>query len=88
MRTPSSISKIVQNLVISFLATCLLAAWPMSAEAKGNNGGHSSHSDIQITKHVDSASSKVSAKKGTPSKTFTNFGDIKGESTDKDHKDW
>lgn len=87
-RSPSSINKIVHNLVISFVAACLLAVWPMSAIAKGNNGGHVSHSDIQITKHPDTASSKISAKKGTGIKTHTNFGDIKGESTDKDHKDW
>ena len=37
------------------------------------------------TELTDEELSKVS---GGTFKAFANFGDIKGESTDKDHKDW
>ena len=87
MGTSSTINKIVHSLVISFCAACLLATWPMSAAAKGNNG-HVAHSDIKISKHVDTATPRVVTKKGTTKKTTVHFDDIKGESTEKDHKDW
>jgi type VI protein secretion system component Hcp len=77
----------VQTLVVSLFVSFILSLWPLSAVAKGNNSSRVQTHDITITHKYDKPSPVIAKKKGT-TKGATNFGDIKGESTDKDHKDW
>jgi hypothetical protein len=65
MTTHATIGKGLRILVASFFATCLLAAWPLSAQAGKNGGGHVQTQDLHVTKTVDQAS---------PRKTGTSTG--------------
>lgn len=51
-------------LVSSLVASFAFAVWPLSADAKGNNGSHVSTHEITITKKVDKSSPAMSSKKG------------------------
>ena len=50
-------------LVASLLTSFAFAVWPLSADAKGNNGSHVSTHEITITKKVDKSSPMMSNKK-------------------------
>jgi hypothetical protein len=67
MEVAMTLRTIIRNglraLVASFLAACLLAVWPQSAQAGKSGGGHVQHKEITITKHVDKASPMMAKKK-------------------------
>jgi len=65
MTTQAIIRAGLRTLVASFFATCLLAAWPLSAQAGksggsgGGRGGESvNHQEITVSKHFDAATPK------------------------------
>ena len=63
----------VRALVASFLAMCLFAIGPVSAEAKNNNSGRVQHQELTVKKTTDSASSnlkKLPGKKKPPTLTL------------------
>jgi hypothetical protein len=60
----STIRTGLRILVASLVASFAFAVWPLSADAKGNNGSHVSTHEITITKKVDKSSPTMSSKKG------------------------
>ena len=75
-------------LIVSLLAAGVFAmGWPASAETK-NTGTRVHNQEITVKKTTDAASPSIAKKKGATKGNTVNFGDIKGESIDKDHKDW
>ena len=77
MTTHSTIRKVLRTLVSSFFAACLLAVWPLSAEA-GNHTTRVQGHDMNITK-----SSPVMAKtkpngneRGNVAAKSANFGRV------------
>jgi len=49
MTTHAIIRNSLRTLVASFLATCLLAVWPQSAQAGKSGGGRVQHKEITVT---------------------------------------
>jgi hypothetical protein len=103
MTIHSTIRNGVRALIASLLAACLLALWPLLAEAKSNTT-HTSNSTKTTTtvgsqssgagagKATFNPSSPVAAKKKGSTKCTSSlqcrgFGEIRGESIDSDHKD-
>ena len=64
MTTHTTIKNGLRMLVASFFAACLLAVWPLSANAKGNNSSHVQTHDITITHKYDKASPVLAKKNG------------------------
>jgi type VI protein secretion system component Hcp len=65
MTTHAIIRNGLRTLVASFLATCLLAVWPQSAQAGKSGGGHVQHKEFTITKQLDKATPVMAKKKPT-----------------------
>jgi type VI protein secretion system component Hcp len=64
MTTHAIIRNGLRTLVASFLATCLLAVWPQSAQAGKSGGGRVQHKEITITKYMDKSSVNLARKSG------------------------
>jgi len=64
MTPRSTIKNGLRTLVASLFAACLLAAWPLSANAKGNNSSRAQFHDITITHKYDKASPVLAKKEG------------------------
>jgi len=68
MTTHSTIRNGLRTLVASLFAACLLAVWPLSANAKGNNSSRVQTHDITITHKYDKASPVLAKKNGGKTK--------------------
>jgi hypothetical protein len=62
MTTHAIIRNSLRTLVASFLATCLLAVWPQSAQAGKSGGGRVQHKEITVTKYLDKSSVSLAKK--------------------------